>query len=75
MTKLFGYLLAPVRGHLDKSRDDLTAYLIKTEFHGQKPDPSHLLATMALLLIPSFGSPSKSDSSGSVSSPSKTHQP
>src|SRR5258707_15487836 len=51
MTKLFDYLLAQVREHLDTPRDDLTTYLINAELHGQKLDPSHVVGTMALLLI------------------------
>jgi cytochrome P450 len=51
MTKLFDYLLAKVREHLDSPRDDLTTYLINAELHGQKLDPSHVVGTMALLLI------------------------
>jgi cytochrome P450 len=51
MTKLFDYLLAQVREHLDTPRDDLTTYLINAEMHGQKLDPSHVVGTMALLLI------------------------
>ncbi len=51
MTKLFDYLLAQVRDHLDNPRDDLTTYLINAELHGHKLDPSHIVGTMALLLI------------------------
>ncbi len=51
MTKLFDYLLAQVRDHLDHPREDLTTYLINAELHGHKLDPSHVAGTMALLLI------------------------
>ena len=51
MTKLFDYLLAQVREHLDSPRDDLTTYLVNAELYGQKLDPSHVVGTMALLLI------------------------
>ena len=37
--------------HLDNPRDDLTTYLINAELDGQKLDPSHVVGTMALLLI------------------------
>jgi cytochrome P450 len=51
MTRLFDYLLAQVREHLANPRDDLTSYLINAELYGQKLDPSHVVGTMALLLI------------------------
>jgi cytochrome P450 len=51
MTKLFDYLLAHVREHLDHPREDLTTYLINAELHGRKLEPSHVVGTMALLLI------------------------
>jgi cytochrome P450 len=51
MSKLFDYLLAQIRDHVQKPRDDLTTYLINAELNGQKLDPSHLAGTMALLLI------------------------
>ena len=51
MTKLFDYLLAHVREHLDHPREDLTTYLINAELYGRKLEPSHVVGTMALLLI------------------------
>ncbi|MCW2919429.1 MAG: Cytochrome [Actinomycetia bacterium] len=51
MSKLFDYLLAQIRDHVQNPRDDLTTYLINAELNGQKLDPSHLAGTMALLLI------------------------
>ncbi len=51
MTALFDYLLAQVRDHLDRPRDDLTSYLISAELHGRKLAPEHVTGTMALLLI------------------------
>ena len=51
MSKLFDYLLAHVREHLDHPREDLTTYLINAELHGRKLEPSHVVGTMALLLI------------------------
>ena len=51
MSKLFDYLLAHVREHLDHPREDLTTYLINAELHGCKLEPSHVVGTMALLLI------------------------
>jgi cytochrome P450 len=49
--KLFDYLLAQVHEHLENPREDLTTYLINAELHGQSLDPSHVVGTMALLLI------------------------
>ncbi|MFG1705264.1 cytochrome P450 [Nonomuraea sp. M3C6] len=49
--KLFDYLFAQIREHIDNPRDDLTSYLIDAEFGGQKLEPSHVAGTMALLLI------------------------
>jgi cytochrome P450 len=49
--KLFDYLIAQVHEHLENPRDDLTTYLINAELHGQSLDPSHVVGTMALLLI------------------------
>ncbi|WP_248958455.1 cytochrome P450 [Sphaerisporangium perillae] len=51
MGKLFDYLLAQIRDHLDHPREDLTTYLINAELYGHKLDPSHVAGTMALLLI------------------------
>jgi cytochrome P450 len=51
MTALFDYLLAQVHDHLDRPREDLTTYLINAELYGQKLQPSHVVGTMALLLI------------------------
>ena len=51
MTSLFDYLLAQVHDHLDRPREDLTTYLINAELYGQKLQPSHVVGTMALLLI------------------------
>src|SRR5277367_167902 len=51
MTKLFDYLLVQVHDHLDNPREDLTTYLLNAELYGQKLQPSHVVGTMALLLI------------------------
>jgi cytochrome P450 len=51
MSKLFNYLLAQVHDHLDHPREDLTSYLINAELYGHKLEPSHVVGTMALLLI------------------------
>jgi cytochrome P450 len=51
VSRLFEYLLAQVHDHLDHSREDLTTYLVNAELYGQKLDPSHVVGTMALLLI------------------------
>ncbi|MEU8271098.1 cytochrome P450 [Sphaerisporangium sp. NPDC049002] len=51
MGRLFDYLLAQIRDHLDNPREDLTTYLINAELYGDKLDPSHVAGTMALLLI------------------------
>jgi len=51
MTRLFDYLVAQVHDHLDNPREDLTTYLINAELHGHSLDPSHVVGTMALLLI------------------------
>ncbi len=51
VSRLFDYLLAQVDDHLDHPRDDLTSYLLDAEIFGQKLDPSHVVGTMALLLI------------------------
>jgi len=51
MSALFDYLLAQVRDHLDHPREDLTSYLINAELYGHKLEPSHVVGTMALLLI------------------------
>jgi cytochrome P450 len=51
MSLLFDYLLAQVHDHLANPRDDLTTYLINAELYGRKLEPSHVVGTMALLLI------------------------
>ena len=51
MSKLFDYLLAQVHDHLDNPREDLTTYLINAELYGHKLEASHVVGTMALLLI------------------------
>ncbi len=51
MSALYYYLLAQVHDHLDNPRDDLTTYLINAELHGRKLSASHVVGTMALLLI------------------------
>jgi cytochrome P450 len=51
MSALFDYLLAQVHDHLDRPRHDLTTYLIDAELYGHKLQPSHVVGTMALLLI------------------------
>ncbi|WP_433440766.1 cytochrome P450 [Nonomuraea sp. CA-141351] len=51
MGRLFDYLLAQIRDHVDHPRDDLTTYLIDAELYGRKLAPSHVAGTMALLLI------------------------
>jgi len=51
ISRLFEYLLAQVNDHLANPREDLTTYLLNAELYGQKLDPSHVVGTMALLLI------------------------
>jgi cytochrome P450 len=51
VSRLFEYLFAQVHAHLDNPREDLTNYLINAELYGRKLDPSHVVGTMALLLI------------------------
>jgi cytochrome P450 len=51
MSKLFDYLLAQVHDHLDNPREDLTSYLIDAELYGHKLEASHVVGSMALLLI------------------------
>jgi len=51
MSALFDYLLAQVHDHLDRPREDLTTYLIDAELYGHRLEPSHVVGTMALLLI------------------------
>ena len=51
VSRLFDYLLAQVNDHLEHQRDDLTSYLLNAELYGRKLDPSHVVGTMALLLI------------------------
>jgi cytochrome P450 len=49
--RLFEYLLAQIRDHVEHPRDDLTTYLIDAELYGSKLDPLHVAGTMSLLLI------------------------
>jgi cytochrome P450 len=51
VSRMFEYLLAQVNEHLENPREDLTTYLINAELYGRKLDPSHVVGTMALLLI------------------------
>src|SRR5215469_1580094 len=51
VSRLFAYLLEQVEDLRDNPRDDLTTYLLNAELYGQKLDPSHVVGTMALLLI------------------------
>ncbi len=51
MSALYYYLLAQVHDHLDSPRDDLTTFLINAELDGRKLSASHVVGTMALLLI------------------------
>ena len=51
VSRLFEYLLTQVHDHLDHPREDLTSYLLNAELYGRKLDPSHVVGTMALLLI------------------------
>ncbi|GIH76865.1 cytochrome P450 [Planobispora longispora] len=51
MEKLFDYLYAQIRDHVDNPRDDLTTYLINVELGGHKLSPEHVAGTMGLLLI------------------------
>ena len=51
VSRLFDYLLAQVDDHLGNPREDLTSYLINAELYGRKLEPSHVVGTMALLLI------------------------
>jgi cytochrome P450 len=51
MSQLFDYLLAQVHDHLDNPREDLTNYLINAELYGRKLEASHVVGSMALLLI------------------------
>ncbi|HET9895523.1 MAG TPA: cytochrome P450 [Streptosporangiaceae bacterium] len=51
MSALYYYLLAQVHDHLGDPRDDLTTFLINTELDGRKLSASHVVGTMALLLI------------------------
>ena len=51
VSRLFDYLLVQVHDHVDDPRDDLTSYLINAELYGRRLDPSHVVGTMALLLI------------------------
>jgi cytochrome P450 len=48
---LFGYLVAQVHDHLANPREDLTSYLLDVKLYGQPLDPSHVVGSMALLLI------------------------
>jgi cytochrome P450 len=51
MDRLFDYLQDQVRDHADNPRDDLTTYLMNVELYGSKLAPSHVVGTMALLLV------------------------
>ena len=51
VSRLFDYLLNQVNDHLARPREDLTSYLLEAELYGRKLDPSHVVGTMALLLI------------------------
>src|SRR4051812_23656576 len=51
MEKLFEYLFAQIRDHVDNPGEDLTTYLVNAELGGRKLDPFHVAGTMALLLI------------------------
>jgi cytochrome P450 len=51
MSALFYYLQAQVQDHIDNPRDDLTSFLVNAELQGRKLEPSHVVGTMALLLI------------------------
>ncbi|MCO5995354.1 cytochrome P450 [Actinoallomurus rhizosphaericola] len=51
MDRLFDYLLAQIRDHVESPRDDLTTYLLNAELGGRRLDPAHVAGTMALLLI------------------------
>jgi cytochrome P450 len=51
MEQLFDYLLAQIRDHVDRPRDDLTTFLIDAELYGSKLEAEHVAGTMALLLI------------------------
>jgi cytochrome P450 len=51
MSAMYHYLLAQVHDHLDDPRDDLTTFLINAEMSGRKLSASHVVGTMALLLI------------------------
>ena len=44
-------MIEQVNDHLGNPREDLTTYLLNVELHGRKLDPSHVVGTMALLLI------------------------
>ena len=51
LEQLFDYLLAQIRDHVDRPRDDLTTFLINVELYGSKLEAEHVAGTMALLLI------------------------
>jgi cytochrome P450 len=51
LDKLWDYLYAQIRDHVENPRDDLTTYLINTELYGRKLDTSHVVGTIVLLLI------------------------
>ncbi len=51
ISAMYYYLLAQVHDHLDNPRDDLTTFLINTELDGRQLTASHVVGTMALLLI------------------------
>ena len=51
MMVLFAYLNEQVQDHVANPRDDLTTFLLDAEMDGQPLDPSHVVGTIALLLI------------------------
>jgi cytochrome P450 len=51
LDRLWDYLYAQIRDHVDNPRDDLTTYLINAELYGRKLDTSHVVGTIVLLLI------------------------
>ena len=51
LNKLFDYLYAQIRDHVDNPRDDLTTFFIDAELFGRKLEPDHVAGAIALLLI------------------------
>jgi len=51
LDKVFDYLYAQIRDHVENPRDDLTTYLINAELYGRKLETSHVVGTIVLLLI------------------------